>query len=217
MPGGAQDQPVANAGALLVRAGDHIERERKIGSASGHRADDRKIAFARQGRDPRRRLSATGNKTQCRLVSVDAAIMRRCAQRTTQVRAKRQRPEAAGKRRRRAARGPSGRAAEIPGIISCPVDVVVALPVAQHQRHIGLAEDDGARVLHAGDDQRVFFRHEALELRDTPGRRQSGDIEGFLHRHRDAEQSHAFRRAIGRYRLPWPRCARARSRGRRPH
>ena len=153
VPGGAQSQPVADAGALLVRTGDHIERKREIGSASGHRTDDREIAFARQGRGARRGLPAMRHKTQCRLVSVDAAIMRWRAQRTAQVRAERQRPEAAGKRRRRAARGSSRREPKIPRIIGCPVDVVVALPIAQHQRHIGLAEDDGARVLHAGDDQ----------------------------------------------------------------
>ena len=201
MPGGGQSQPIAGAGAFLVRSGDHIERKREVRSASGHWTDDPEIAMARQGRGARRGQPAIRHKTRCRLVRIDAAIMRWRAQRTATVRADRQRPETASKRRRRAARGSSWREPKTPRIIGCAVDVVVGLPIAQHQRNIGLAEDDGARILQARDDQGVFLRHEALELRVAPSRRQSGNIEGFFHRHRDAKQcarSAARQRDIGR-------------------
>ena len=87
VPGGGQSQPVAGAGAFLVRSGDHIERKREIRGASGHWTDDPEIAMARQGRDARRGQPAVRHKTQCRLVRIDAAIMRWRAQRTATVRA----------------------------------------------------------------------------------------------------------------------------------
>src|SRR5580704_15985823 len=87
MPGGGQSQPVFDTGALLIRAGYHIKRKGEISGASGHWTDDHKIAFAQHGREPRLRVPPARNKTQCRLVSVDAAIVRWCAQRTAHVRA----------------------------------------------------------------------------------------------------------------------------------
>ena len=142
----------------------------------------------RQRRVSRRRVPANWRETQGRPVGIDAAIMRRRAQRTAAIRADRQRPEAASERRRRAARGAPRREAQIPRIIGRPVDVVVGLPVAQHQRHIGLAEDDGAGFLQTRDGQSVFLRREAFELGVAPRRGQSGNVEGFFHCDRDAEQ-----------------------------
>ena len=168
VPGAGQSQTVADACALLVRTSDHIKGERKIGGASGHWTDNCEIAFARQCGDPRRRMSKARHETQGRLMRINPAIMRGSAHRSTKVRTKRQRTKAARERRGRAARRAPGRETKVPGIIGCPVDVVVALPVAQRQRHIGLAENDGARILYARNDQRVFFWLEAPEIADLP-------------------------------------------------
>ena len=118
----------------------------------------------------------------------DAAIMRRRAQRAAHVGTQRQRPHPRGERRRRAARGSPRRPANVPGVVGRSVDGVVALPVAERQRHIGLAKDHGARLFQAGDDQGVLLWPKILELRIAPSRRQTGDVEGLLHRHRNSEQ-----------------------------
>ncbi len=80
----------------------------------------------------------------------------------------------------------------VPRIVGRAVDVVVALPVAEAERHIGLAENDGAGALEARHRERVFLGDEILERRDAPGGRQSGDVEGFLDRHRHAEERPAL-------------------------
>ena len=82
----------------------------------------------------------------------------------------------------------AGGTAKVPGIAGHSVDVVVTLPIEQLERHICFAEDDGAGALCPPDKDSVLFRHEVLELRDTPRRRQSSDIVGFLDRYRHTEQ-----------------------------
>ncbi len=114
------------------------------------------------------------------------------AQRAPNIGAERQRSETGGERRGRSARGASGRAPPVPGIVRRPVNGVVALPVAEAEGHIGLAENDGAGRLEAGHGERVFLGHEVLESRHAPGRRQSGDVVGFLDRDGHAEQRHAL-------------------------
>jgi hypothetical protein len=61
VPGGAQRQSIANALAFLIRTGDHIKGERKVGGSSGHRTDHGKIAFALQCREWRWRLPTIGH------------------------------------------------------------------------------------------------------------------------------------------------------------
>jgi hypothetical protein len=85
MPGGAQGQPIADAGTILIWACNDIESQRKVGGGSGHRTDHRKVRIARQGRGRRPRVPAIRDKTQARLVSKDAAKMRRHPQRSTNV------------------------------------------------------------------------------------------------------------------------------------
>jgi hypothetical protein len=126
------------------------------------------------------------------LVAVNAAKVRRHAQRAADIGTERQRSEAGSECRRRAAGGAAGRTAHVPRIVRGAVDVVVALPVGEHQRHVGLAKDDGAGALEAGDREGVLLRHKALGRHDAPGRRQAGDIEGFLDRDRQAEQRAAL-------------------------
>src|SRR5205085_2450337 len=92
----------------------------------------------------------------------------------------------------RAAGGAAGRAREIIRIVRGAVDVVIALPVAEPERHVGLAKDDAARVLDACDRQGVFLRDEILLRHKPPGRRQASDVVGFLDGEGQAEQRPVF-------------------------
>jgi hypothetical protein len=121
-------------------------------------------------------------------VAVDAAIVRRHAQRAADIGAERQRAEAGSQRRRGAAGRTARRAGEIPRIVGGAVNVVEALPVGEHQRHIGLAENDSAGALEPGDRECVLLRHKALGRHYAPGRRQAGDVERFLDGDRYAKQ-----------------------------
>jgi hypothetical protein len=140
------------------------------------------------GEDARRRVPARGDEIKGRLVGANSAEMSRNAQRAADIGAERQRPETGSERRGRAARRAARRARPVPRIVRRPVDVVVALPVAEAARHIGLAENDCARRLEAAHGKRVFPRDEVLGRGYAPGRRQSGDVIGFLDRDRHAEQ-----------------------------
>src|SRR5271166_6737943 len=86
-------------------------------------------------------------------------------------------------------------------IVRRPVDVVVALPVAEAERHIGLAENDCARRLEAAHGKRVFRRDEVLGRGYAPGRWQSGNVVGFLDRDGHAEQRQALAARKRRVRL----------------
>ena len=77
-------------------------------------------------------------------------------------------------------------------IIGGAVDVVVALPVAEPERHVGLAEDHAAGFLDARNRQRVLARDKILLRRIAPGRGQACDVVGLLHGQRDAEQRARF-------------------------
>src|ERR1700742_3481475 len=82
------------------------------------------------------------------------------------------------------------------------MNVVVALPVAESERNIGLAEDDGARILEARHGEGVFLSDEIFERGYAPGGRQSGDIVRFLDRDRDAKERPPLAAREGRIRLP---------------
>ena len=110
------------------------------------------------------------------------------AQRASDVGAQRQRAITGRERRRGATGRAARRAAEIERVVGSAVNLIVALPVAKPDRHVGLAEDDAARILDAGNRQRVLGRHKILLRWNAPGCWQACDVEGFLHRHREAEQ-----------------------------
>jgi len=90
------------------------------------------------------------------------------------------------------ARGATGRSAEIPGIVGRPVDLVVTLEISEADRDVGLAYDDGARCLEPRDDEGILRRSKIPEMRRTPSRRQSSDVEGFLQGHGNAKQRQLF-------------------------
>ena len=58
VPRRRQREPVADAGFQRVRAGDHVEQQRKVGGAARHRPDHREVAVERQRRKRRRRVAA---------------------------------------------------------------------------------------------------------------------------------------------------------------
>jgi hypothetical protein len=98
-----QRQPIGDAVTRLVRTGEHAERQGEVGRAARHRSDHSEIDVAWHGRDPRRRVSARRHEIERRLMPIDAAIMRRHAQRAGDVGTDRQRSEAGGERRGRPA------------------------------------------------------------------------------------------------------------------
>ena len=91
-------------------------------------------------------------------------------------------------RRRAAPAGPTGSASEVPGIARPPVDGVGGLPVSEHGRNIGLAQQDGARCAGAHDGGGVVLGHEVAPLRHAAGRGQTSHVEGLLDRHREAAE-----------------------------
>ena len=97
---------------------------------------------------------------------------------------------------------PPGRPRPVPRIVGRAVNVVVALPVAQDEGHVGFAEDDGPGALEARDRERVLFRDKIPGGGYAPGGRQSGDVIRFLDRDGHAEERPALAARQGRIGLP---------------
>src|SRR5260370_364989 len=95
-------QAISDAGPRFVRARGHRKREIEISGAPCHWSDHRKIADA--WHQARNKMSTRRYEIQGRLMRVNAAIMRRHAQRAADVGAERQRPKTGAERRRRSAR-----------------------------------------------------------------------------------------------------------------
>ena len=114
--------------------------------------------------------------------------MRRAAQRAADVGAEFERHIPGRQRRSAAARRAARAAPEIPRVVRRAVDVIVALPVGETDRHVGFADDHRTGCLQPLDRQRVGGRTPVAAFRISPGRRQAGDIELLLDRHRDTEQ-----------------------------
>ena len=120
-------------------------------------------------------------------VAVDAAIVRRVADRRADVAARLDAGEAAASAAPTAGRA-AGRAAMVPRIVGGAVDLVEALIVGEHPRHVGLAEKSHTGIDHALGDQRVLLGLVVLEDRRAPGRRIARDVERLLDGHRHAVQ-----------------------------
>ena len=183
----------------LIRAGDEGERRVEVPCAAGHRADHRDIHLRHI---PPQRMPAGRAEAPGRLVAEDAAVMRRVADGGTDVAAEFEPGEAGRKRGGRPAGGPAGGAREVPGVVGGAVDRVEALPIRQRDRHIGLAEDHRPGVQQPLHRKRIGRGDRVLQRREAPMGRQAGDVEAFLHRHRQAVQRPpilpAGQRRIGR-------------------
>ncbi len=164
--------------------GDDREQQAKVAGRAGHGADDIEVAGGvAAGR--RRDVADLRDQAPGRLVRQDSAERGRHAQRAADVRAELQRRDPDRQRRGRAAGGAARAAGHIPRITGGPVDIVEALPVAGHHRHVGLAPGNGAR----GPDPRhrlgVVRRAPEQALQPRRGR-QAIDIEGVLDGHGQA-------------------------------
>ena len=127
-----QHQPPADALALLVGSGDHVERERDIVRAARHRPDDRQAVAGRgQRRQFRDGVAAHRHDAVGRLVGEHAAKVRRRAQRAADVRAGLEGHVAGRQRGGRAARRTARRPREIVGIAGGAIDRIRALPVGE--------------------------------------------------------------------------------------
>src|SRR5690606_30216616 len=105
------------------------------------------------------RVAAQWNYVPGRLVPVDAAEMGGVADRAADVGAEVEPGEAGCDH----GRGPAGGAArgplQVPGVVRGAVDLVVALPVGERLRHVGLAEDHRAGGEQALDRDGVAVRN----------------------------------------------------------
>ncbi len=201
VPRRRQGQPVGVGIDLLVGARHDVESQREIGGAARHRTDDGEVVLERQRRHIGRRLAAPGYQDEARLVGVDAAVVRGHAQRAADIGAELERHVARGERRRRSSRRAARRPSQVPGVVGPPVDVVVALPIGERERNVGLAEDDGAGGLQARNRESILLGPEVLGCRKAPRGGQAGDVIGFLDGHRHAQQRTALalrQRRVGR-------------------
>ncbi len=109
--------------------------------------------------------------------------MRRAADRAADIAPGIEPGEARRDRGRRSAGGAPGGARHIPGIVRRAIDRVVALVVGEHQRHVGLAEQNDACLLEPLHRERARRGDVVLELRIAPGGRRAGDVVALLDRH----------------------------------
>ena len=168
-----------------IRSGKRAQRQIEILGVTRHRADD---GYVGRRHDARRRVAARRDQPPRRFVSIDAAVMRRVAQRAGYVAASAECREPGGECGSFAARRAAGRARRIPRVVGGAVDVVVALRVGEHEGHIGLAVHDGAGLQQAIDQEGVAGGDIVLPQRVAEGGRQTRDVERFLDGHRNAVQ-----------------------------
>ena len=136
-------------------------------------------------------MAATGDQAVARLQPEHAAERGGNPDRAADVGAALERDHARGDRGRCAARRAARAARGVVRVDGAAVDRVRALPVSERRRNVGLAENDGAGSLQTGDDDRIFPGPEFTQMRQSPSRRQAGDVERLLDRHRYAEQRQA--------------------------
>src|ERR1700678_2367814 len=142
----------------------------------------------RQCFGPRRDVTAQRNDAVRGFMCVDAAVMGRRSERTSQVATYFKWSKTGGQCRPCSARRTAGGSRCIPRIVGGAVEVVKALPVRDGDWDVSLADDYGAGGFKPLDRNSIFGRHEASRGQKTPCGRQSCDIRGFFYRHGDAEK-----------------------------
>ena len=167
------------------RPGEHIERHIQIGSAARQRPAHGDVAADQRAGH---RVTRVGHQAVGRLVAEHAAVVRRVSDGRADVGAQFQRGHAGRQRHRRTPRRSAGYAVQVPRVVGAAVDVVEALPVAQHERHIGLAPDHRARIEVARHRDSVGVGHVVGPRRVAPRRRGANPVECFLDGHRHAVQ-----------------------------
>jgi len=127
-------------------------------------------------------------------VAVDAAVVRRIADRAADVAPGLEAGEP--RRKRRPPRRPeeaAGRARRVPGVHRLAVHRVVRFPVGKQGGHVRLAEDVGARAQEALHRQGIARATGVLVLGKAPSAGMALDVEGLFHRHRQAGERSGFR------------------------
>ena len=173
------------AGFIRVGTGQNIQRNRQIGGGAAHRADDRDI---RAGRRTGRRIAVIRQQPIGRLVAEYAAEMRRHADRPADIAADLEPGQSGGKRRGRSAGRSARRVGGVPRVGGGAVNRIIALPVGQIDRNVGLAEDHRPGGFQPADRDRRYRDRVGLHLHMATGGRQSLDVEALFHRGRNAEQ-----------------------------
>ena len=171
----------------LERRCQDVHRQRQVECTARDRADRGDVEAVGAGLGLEL-VAGHRHHAPSRLVAPDAAVMRRVADRRTDVAAQLQRAEPRSHRCGRAARRATRRSGQIPGVARGAVDLVEALPVGQRGRHIALAEDHRAGAEQALYRHRVGGRDVVAKSLVAEGRRQPCDVERLLDRHRHAVQ-----------------------------
>ena len=133
-------------------------------------------------------MAAGRDNAETRLVRIEAAETGGNANRAGEVAAEVGGGQAGRNGGSASARGAAGCAREVIRIAGGAVDGVIGLQVLQQQRHVGLAEHHRTSRLQALDGDRGVVGDAVLENRVAPGGLEALDVEGLLHRHRDAMQ-----------------------------
>ena len=178
------------------RTSQYFQRRQQVARASRHRS--RHGEQRRKSRCPQSvacLVPSLADQVQRRFVPVDAAEIRRHANRSADVASHAQEPQPRRQCRRRTSRTPARCPLKVPGIVRGSVDRVVALPVMQIQRDIRGADQHRARAQQPIDGRRVSRSLHVLERGNSERGRPARHREAFLHAHR-----HAVKRA-GRFAL----------------
>ena len=192
-------QPVA-AGRRQLHAPGHVlarvgaredgERQLQILGAAGDRALHAHDAHGvRQGRQGE--LPALGQEGLARPVAVDAAEDGGHPDGAADVAADLEGAQPGGDRGRAAPARPARGAAEVPRVVRPPVDGVGGLPVGEHGRDVGLAQQHGAGRAGAHDGGGVVLGDEVAPLRHAARGGQAGHVERLLDRHGEAAKGAA--------------------------
>ena len=189
MPGCGQC-PGERLSCRVLGSGGGAKRDAQVTGRAGERADRRKVGHLARRRGRTGGLEAgERDDPDAGLQPVHATEARWDPDRAHQIRAVLQIGHPGGHGRRRTAGGTAGCAREIPGIARDAVQLVAGLrEVPQHERHIGLSDDDRAGLSQSCDHRGVPVGDELLKRRIAPGGVQPGDVERLLDRHRHAVQ-----------------------------
>ena len=153
-------------------------------------ADDGNVRLAAQV--PGRRVAADPEQVPGGLVAEDAAVVGGIADGAADVGAGFDAGQPRRQRGRGTARGTAGDAAVVERIVGGAVHLVVALEVREHERNVGLAEDDGPGLLEFLDGLGVFPGDVVPPVGVAPGGRRAGQVIGLLEGHRHAVQRTRF-------------------------
>ena len=128
-------------GVARVMAHNRIHEQSRVADRAGYRAVDRSVVPAEHLERAFRHAAESGLQAEA------AGVASGDADGAAAVRAGGQRHHAGGDRRRGAAAGAAGRALQVPGVARDPEQQVLGERRVPELRRVGLAQQDGARLL----------------------------------------------------------------------